>query len=75
MDRHWKPWFNHFIDMNGWRLLDIDLTVVQEAYSLPGEFHQDPADRILAATARIHRLALVTGDRKLIDYPHVTTIS
>ena len=74
LDQHWKPWFNRILEINGWRVVDLDLVIVQEAYSLPGELHQDPADRFLAATARVHRLGLVTGDRKLLDYPHVTTI-
>jgi PIN domain nuclease of toxin-antitoxin system len=28
--------------------------------------HGDPADRLLAATARVHGLTLVTGDENLI---------
>ncbi len=39
-----------------------------EAVCLPGEVHQDPADRILVATARIHGLRLGTRDRRLLDY-------
>lgn len=74
LDRHWKPWFNHFVALNGWECLDITLDVIQEAYSLPGEFHKDPADRIIVATARIHNLCVVTGDRKVIDYPHVRSL-
>jgi len=74
LTQHWKPWFNHFVEENGWQLIDIDLDIIQEAYSLPGDFHQDPADRILTATARRRDLSIVTGDRKLIDYPHVETV-
>ena len=73
LDRHWRPWFDHYIGLNGWEVLDIDLDVIQEAWSLPGEFHQDPADRVLVATARLKRCALLTGDRKILEYPHVTT--
>jgi PIN domain nuclease of toxin-antitoxin system len=72
-DRHWKLWFNHFIGLNKWKCLDITLDVMQEAYSLPGEFHQDPADRIIVATARIHNLTIITGDLKIVNYPHVKT--
>lgn len=72
--QHWKPWYNHFIQHNGWQQIDIDLAIVQEAYSLPGDFHQDPADRILTATARLRHLAIVTGDRRLLAYPHVETV-
>lgn len=71
LDRHWKPWFDHYTTLNGWRILDTTLDVVQEAWSLPGEFHRDPVDRILVATSRLHRLRLLTADRKILGYPHV----
>jgi PIN domain nuclease of toxin-antitoxin system len=35
---------------------------------LPGEFHGDPADRIIVATARINNLILLTRDRKILQY-------
>lgn len=44
-----------------------------EAYLLPGEFHRDPADRILVSTARRRALTLVTADRRVLDYAHVQT--
>ena len=74
LDQHWKPWFNHFIRHNDWQVIDVDLSIIQEAYSLPGDFHRDPADRILTATARVRGLGIITGDSKLIAYPHVETI-
>ena len=73
LQQHWKVWFNYYLDVNGWKVIDIDLAVIQEAYSLPEEFHQDPADRILTATARIHDLTILTADRKILSYPHVAT--
>jgi len=74
LDRHWKLWFRHFVGLNGWRSVDIDLVIVEEAYSLPEPFHRDPADRILVATARVVSCPLLTADRKILDYPHVETI-
>ena len=41
------------------------------AYDLPGEFHRDPADRILVATARVLDLTVVTADDRILAYPHV----
>lgn len=41
---------------------------------LPGEFHKDPADRILVAIAQRHNIPLVTCDEKILSYPHVETI-
>ena len=47
--------------------------IAVEAYGLPGTFHQDPADRILVATARQNGLTLVTADDRILSYPHVQT--
>jgi PIN domain nuclease of toxin-antitoxin system len=48
--------------------------IAMESYALPGEFHRDPADRMLVATARLHSLSLVTADARILSYPHVSTI-
>jgi len=74
IEGHWRTWFNRCLSDNGWRVLDITLPVVQEAYSLPEAFHRDPVDRLLAGTARVHRLTVLTADRRLLDYPHVETL-
>ena len=52
----------------------IDHRIAQEAYSLPGGFHKDPADRLLLATARIEGAALVTADDVILRYPHVQVV-
>ena len=41
---------------------------VIDSVNLPGEFHTDPADRFLIATARAQRAVLVTRDEKIIKY-------
>lgn len=41
---------------------------------LPGDFHKDPADRIIVALARRLRAPLVTSDNLILAYPHVTTL-
>lgn len=40
---------------------------------LPGDFHKDPADRIIISLARRLAVPLVTCDRKILDYKHVIT--
>ena len=55
-------------------LLDMDHTTALDAYALPGQFHPDPADRILVSTARNHSLVLLTADEKILKYPHVQTV-
>jgi len=36
--------------------------------TFPDSFHGDPADRIIVATARLHNLAIMTRDKKIIAY-------
>ena len=52
----------------GLSMLDLSLEVVLESTRLPGTFHKDPADRLIVATARVHDLVLVTGDKLILDY-------
>ncbi|HYZ25704.1 MAG TPA: type II toxin-antitoxin system VapC family toxin [Geminicoccaceae bacterium] len=42
--------------------------IAVECNSLPGRFHNDPADRIIAATARAEGLTVITRDRQILDY-------
>ena len=41
---------------------------------LPGEFHKDPADRIIVAMARRYDVPLITCDNNILKYAHVKTI-
>ncbi|MGI9282837.1 MAG: type II toxin-antitoxin system VapC family toxin [Endozoicomonas sp.] len=54
--------------------LPIDNRVAVESTRLPGEFHKDPADRIITAQARALSAPLVTADEKILKYSHVKTI-
>ncbi|MFQ3224320.1 MAG: PIN domain nuclease of toxin-antitoxin system [Lentimonas sp.] len=74
LDRHWKLWFDHFTTSNNIRILDVNYEILTEAYSLPAPFHRDPCDRIIVGTARHLSLEIITGDRKINDYPFVDTI-
>jgi PIN domain nuclease of toxin-antitoxin system len=55
--------------------LDVSHEIAWEAYNLPGKFYNDPADRVLVATARIANLTLITADDLILRYPHVKTLS
>jgi PIN domain nuclease of toxin-antitoxin system len=50
-------------------------TIAVDSTRLPGEFHRDPADQIIVATARVLDIALVTVDERILRYPHVRTIA
>lgn len=51
--------------------IPVSHVIAAEAYSLPGAFHQDPADRVLIAAARYHGLTLVTADDRILEYREV----
>jgi PIN domain nuclease of toxin-antitoxin system len=48
------------------RILPLTIDVAIEVASL-GSVLRDPADRAIVATARVHRLRLVTSDQRIID--------
>ncbi len=56
------------------RFAPIDNAIALRSVSLPGIFHADPADRIIAATALVMGLPLATKDEKIRVYPHLRTI-
>jgi PIN domain nuclease of toxin-antitoxin system len=61
-------WVNEALVAPAMALLPLSPEVAIESSRLPGIFHGDPADRILAATSRIYDAILVTQDSKLLDY-------
>ena len=52
------------------QVLALNDDVVVEAMRLPDFPNRDPADELIVATARVHRLTLLTTDTKLKDYAH-----
>lgn len=54
--------------------ISVDNEIAVNSTELPGEFHKDPADRIIVATSRKFAAPLVTADHKLRDYRYVKTI-
>ncbi len=52
----------------GLQLVPLTPGILIESTRLPGNLHRDPADRILAATARAQGLTLLTRDKALLRY-------
>lgn len=66
-----EHWLDQALSYPGVRLLELTPRIAVESTSLPGEFHRDPADQILVATARVLGCPLVTADEKIRRYRHV----
>jgi PIN domain nuclease of toxin-antitoxin system len=56
------------------QFLPLDNRIALRSNHLPGDIHEDPADRIIIATALTLGAPLVSKDTKIRDYPHVETI-
>jgi len=52
------------------QILPITAQIVADATRLPEFPNRDPADELIVATARIHKLTLLTTDTKLKAYRH-----
>jgi PIN domain nuclease of toxin-antitoxin system len=63
-----ERWFRHLLDVPGVRLADMTPEILIASSYLPGTLRRDPADRILAATARELDYVLVTRDTSLLAY-------
>ncbi len=63
-----RDWVQSALDRRGFALVAIDQKIAIESCDLPGEFHPDPADRFLVATARLENAVLVTRDERILQY-------
>jgi PIN domain nuclease of toxin-antitoxin system len=70
-----EDWFEQALQYPGVQLFGLTPQIAIESSQLPGEFHRDPADQIIVATARVYDCLLVTSDRKIVNYSYVDTIA
>jgi PIN domain nuclease of toxin-antitoxin system len=49
------------------QILPLTARLIIESTRLGTEFHKDPSDQLIVATARVHGLTLLTADERIID--------
>lgn len=69
-----EEWFEAALAYPAIRLLPLTPEIAVESTRLPGDFHKDPADQIIVATARIYDCPLITSDKRIRHYTHVQTV-
>lgn len=67
-------WLSCVGDIEAVNFVQVDNEIAVKSTELPGEFHKDPADRLIIATARKLAAPLVTADEKIRNYQHVRSI-
>ena len=67
---HYPPqrWFEILMSTPNTQLAELTPQVLMGSAFLPGDLPKDPADRIIAATAREYGYTVMTRDRALLDY-------
>ena len=69
-----EQWLDIVTDIDAVRFVSVNNRIAVKSVGLPGEFHKDPADRLIVATARDAAAPLVTADEKIRQYAHAATI-
>ncbi len=72
-----EEWIKESIKLAKVHIIPLSPEVAAESCRLPGNFHGDPADRIIVASAKVHGLTLLTSDKKILTYSkkaHLKTI-
>jgi PIN domain nuclease of toxin-antitoxin system len=71
LDRPVEQWISAALALPNLDLLPLTSEIAVASTQLPGPFHRDPADQIIVATARVHKIPLLTEDARIVGYPHV----
>ncbi|MGB0126623.1 MAG: type II toxin-antitoxin system VapC family toxin [Rhodocyclaceae bacterium] len=69
-----EQWLADMRSLPELRVEPVSAEIAALAGSLPDPMHGDPADRLIAATASVLGIPLVTGDEKLREYREIETI-
>lgn len=67
-------WIDQALRYSRIKLIDIDPEIAVLSTRLPGEFHSDPADRLIVATCMKYANPLVTKDKKIHAWQNIRTI-
>jgi len=74
LDRPVEQWVDIALALPGIQLAALEPAIAVRSTKLPGEFHPDPADRIIVATALENVISIVTPDERIRSYPHVQSV-
>jgi PIN domain nuclease of toxin-antitoxin system len=70
---HPLAWIKRSLQEGNIRLADLTPAIAVESTMLHN-FHADPADQIIVATARILGLSLITSDKRILSCPDLDTL-
>ena len=74
LDRDVTDWLESLSELPNFTFHRITPAIASLSTTLPGRFQEDPADRILVATAMTGDIPIVTKDQRIRRYRYVQTI-
>lgn len=66
-----EEWMDTALTYEGIQLIELTPEIAIQSTKLPGNFHKDPADQILVATAILYDIPFLTSDEKILEYPYI----
>jgi PIN domain nuclease of toxin-antitoxin system len=66
-------WFQLAVSLHGLQEIPITAPILVAATQLP-DHHQDPADRIIIATAQANKISIITADQHIKNYSSVKIV-
>lgn len=69
-----EEWLTAALDMPKLRIVPLSPRISLASTTLPGSFHNDPADQIIVASARAERATILTMDKRIRGYRHVKSL-
>ncbi len=69
-----EDWIAAALDLPKLRLVHLSPILAYRSTILPQPFHDDPADQIIAATAREENATILTKDKNILTYKHVKSL-
>ena len=69
-----EEWMDGALALPELQLIGLTPSIAISSTKLPGDFHRDPADQVIVATAREYDCELLTADEKILKYAHINTL-
>ena len=69
-----QDWIDLALERPKIQTLEINSKIAVLSTRLPGTFHDDPADRFIAATCLVHHASLVTKDKRIHEWGQIKTV-
>lgn len=74
LSMHPDTWLGKVESLPFIQFIPVDNLIASQSVNLPEPLHNDPADRIIIATALSHGAILITSDRRILNYSHVSSL-